>query len=1032
MENIMGDYFEIEKQDEEKICGQTSTLFPDYVITSEGIVEKNSGKVIDDISISFLDFNTHARKAIHRWAMLHGKMIDNTVMLSVVLMLSESDIMNIPYTGKKTWDEIYTVCSDYLSTGSNPSMLKTVDSVTGEVLSGWTYSNTNLIHIKTGKVVRDVPISALNLNIRAKNGLEKLEIKKISDFIGISYEDLFDIRNLGVGTVSAIGRKLNQYLTNHATDGAMILEEVQQESSSTDETPLSPDIPTPTVLVLAEDYAVVDGEIIRRSDSAQIADAAIETLKLSVRGSNCLRSCDITKVSQLVGMPFSDFRSIRNLGVATANEITEKLELYLESQTVQDDLPAEKLSLGNKILTCFEEDPFGAVTEELLVRLFADEKRADILDAVEKLIGENKLVSENRAYRRVYPSFYTTLEQFTENARESVQRKIDAVRMRSEGKTLEEIGQLWGVTRERVRQAENSILRKIFTAHNGLFREDSFAYLFENYAIEKELLDIVTEHNAKTIYYLEKRYPRGEKSAEEALDDKKLPVSLRREIEDWLNRDYFFVGGERIRINRRAVEDFVVRKYCVDGCSFDTFCEHYNEFLLSSDLSDETIESLLIFDNMKRSQNNRLMDSHTLLWGQNQHLRYYDVDAIDCTELLETLNLGRFQNVEISTKKFMWDYPDLMERYDIRDEYELHNLLKKLDVAKKYPTLHFVKMPTIRFGTIDRERLARDMLFELAPISANGLAEVLSEEYGYPIETIKANWLSGISEYYHQGIFSVDYQAMPDDHMHVLKENLKDDFYYFDDIKKIYRTLIPDADVSLISPYNLKRMGFRVNGIYAFQNFDTAEAYFTHLFTCKEIVDASAFHDRFRNIMMYSQVWKKLREDYTIIEFAPMQYIHISKLQKMGISREDLHDFCDEVYAFVELNSYFTMESLRKHGFEAALDLLGFDTQFYVSILREDRRFANWRLGHNIVFFSGCENPCQIGNRYVSIKAFVANYLQKIGSADVDELVATFESEFNIRLERHKIIEECKDSDLYYDRIMEKLYVNYDAYFEEI
>ena len=31
-----------------------------------------------------------------------------------------------------------------------------------------------------------------------------------------------------------------------------------------------------------------------------------------------------------------------------------------------------------------------------------------------------------------------------------------------------------------------------------------------------------------------------------------------------------------------------------------------------------------------------------------------------------------------------------------------------------------------------------------------------------------------------------------------------------------------------------------------------------------------------------------------------------------------------------------------------------------------------------------------------------------------------------------KIIEESKDTNLYYDRIMEKLYVDYDTYFEEI
>lgn len=1028
MDYITGDNFETEKQEDETTCGQNSVLLPGYLVTTKGIVEKSSGKIIDDVSIHLLEFSTRARNAIHRWAMTHEKMVDNTVMLSEILIISEVGLMGMTNIGKKTWDDILSVCRDYLTAGSRLPTTETVEPVAGALLSGWVCSGANLVHLKTGKAVRDVPISALNLNIRARNGLEKLQIKKISDFIGVRYEGLLYVRNLGVGTVSEIEKKLNRYLAGHMTDGDMISEEAHGEENPAAEL----DIPKPTVPVLAEDYAVVDGKIFRRNDLTQIADADIEILKLSARGKNRLYACSIRKVSQLIGMPFSDFRGIRNLGVTTVNEITEKLELYLERQIVQSDLPAEMISLGNKILTCFKEDPFGFVTEEALFHRFADEEQADILATVGKLIDKNELFTESGGYRRAYPSFYDVMDQLAENANESELRKIETIRMRSEGKTLEEIGELQGVTRERVRQTESSILRKIFDAHNGSFREDSLAFLFENYAVEKELLDALTEHNAQTIYYLEKRYTDGEKSIEEALDDKRLSVSLRRKIENWLNRDYFFADGEKIRRNRAGVEDFVVRKYCAEGCSYETFCERYNEFLFTTDLPDEAMESLLLFDDQKRTRINRLADSHALLWGQNHHLRYYDVDSMDPTELLETLDLGRFENVEISTRKFMRDYPDLMERYDIRDEYELHNLLRKLNIEKEYPTLRITKMPTMRFGTMDKEQLVRDILFELAPISTNGLAEVLSEEYGYPIETIKANWFSGISEYYHQGIFSVDYQAMPEDHMSLLKENLTDDFYYFHEIKKIYRALIPNADISLISSYNLKRMGFKVNGNYAVQNFDSAEAYFTHLFTCKEIVDASGFHDRLKNLTSYGEVWRNLRDDYTIIEFAPMQYIHISKLQKMGINRKDLHDFCDEVYAFAEPNSYFTMEYLRKHGFEAALDLLGFDTPFYVSVLREDRRFANWMIGHNTVFLVADENLCQPGNRYISTKGFIANYLQKIGSVDIDELLTTLEDEFNLKFERWKIIEECKNSDLYYDQIMEKLYVNYDAYFEEI
>jgi hypothetical protein len=72
------------------------------------------------------------------------------------------------------------------------------------------------------------------------------------------------------------------------------------------------------------------------------------------------------------------------------------------------------------------------------------------------------------------------------------------------------------------------------------------------------------------------------------------------------------------------------------------------------------------------------------------------------------------------------------------------------------------------------------------------------------------------------------------------------------------------------------------------------------------------------------------------------------------------------------------------------------------------------------------------GNKYISIKSFVVDYLEKVRSIDIDELVSIFEDEYNLRFEKYKIIEESKDTNLYYDRIMEKLYVDYETYFEEI
>lgn len=63
-------------------------------------------------------------------------------------------------------------------------------------------------------------------------------------------------------------------------------------------------------------------------------------------------------------------------------------------------------------------------------------------------------------------------------------------------------------------------------------------------------------------------------------------------------------------------------------------------------------------------------------------MRYYDIDSRDYKELLDTLALDRFSNTEISTLKFFNDFPELMNKYDIRDQYELHNLLKKYVIRK--------------------------------------------------------------------------------------------------------------------------------------------------------------------------------------------------------------------------------------------------------------------------------------------------------------------------------------------------------------
>ena len=63
---------------------------------------------------------------------------------------------------------------------------------------------------------------------------------------------------------------------------------------------------------------------------------------------------------------------------------------------------------------------------------------------------------------------------------------------------------------------------------------------------------------------------------------------------------------------------------------------------------------------------------------QWHRFRYYAIQEREYAPLLDALGLQYYEDMELSSLKLLRDNPELMAEYDIRDEYELHNLLKKI------------------------------------------------------------------------------------------------------------------------------------------------------------------------------------------------------------------------------------------------------------------------------------------------------------------------------------------------------------------
>lgn len=990
-----------------------SLLIPGYTLEDDHILSE-SGDHFPNLPIQELDISTRAARTLVR---AHIKT------LGELLLMSEKDLLAVQGMGQTSVSEIKKELAIHFSPvdgrkdSENAKEQKKI-SRHSLLIPGYTLEGEYILS-KSGRRISNRHVQVLQLSVRATNSLLNGKIHTIWDLLILDEDALYAIRNTGRTTVEELKKKVTEYLS--LTDQNPVSEETCEaepvlESTDNDGELQFPYL-DPLVSVLAPEYAFVDGIIYVRNTGGIIADRDISCLDLSVRPGRCLANAGIEKISQLINLPFTKLKRIPNMGTLSMNEVSEKLDQFLSTQTPVDSATAEAQLQFNVIharindYLCGHE--FDIVTIQQIIRALPEFMEEDISKVLVQLTEQGELCMVPQGYRKRH----TNVLEYIKNTSNIDDRSKDVVLRRAAGETLEQIGMTYGMTRERARQLEQKVFLNL-SRKKILFEEDRYQYLFSTYEIEKESLEELTDI---TWYYLNARYAPGKLPAEKALEDQSLSVALRRSLDQWIHRNTILVNGTYIPKQRSDIEDHILENYCKDEVHVDDFFSLYEEFLQQYTLTDEALQ---LNESIKRTRANRLSEAQNVLWKPYQRLRWYDIDAGNYEELLAVLNLGQYQNIEISSRKLFLNQPELMQHYDIRDEYELHNLLKKIHAEKDNPTMAFGRMPNIQFGTFDRDEAVRSMLNALSPVTGDVLAEALCAEYGHKKETIMSSWLSCISANYHHGVYTANNIEMPPNHAKLLKAQLTEDFYSFDEVSSIYRQTVANADVSSLTPYNLRKMGFLVGTSYVLQHHPTADAYFRSLLSARDVFDITPINRRFDRLSTYRLIEKEMRRNREIIEFEPGQFINIRRLRKLGITQEMLQSYCNHVWSFYPEEKFFSIASLRQDGFESELDALGFDELFYVSLLRESDHFSWQKVG-------GCIILGPPGQGF-STRDFLVDLVVRAGSMDLDDLVHLLQDRYHVALSRIDVLTETKGSGLYYDKIMDRLYADYDTYFEEI
>lgn len=911
----------------------------------------------------------------------------------------------------------------------------------------------------------NIEIEKIKLSVRAYNCLKNSMINTLDELMALDNDDLIKIRNLGEKSLY----ELNE-LRKNVNDGRIPFKDIK--SNNYKELNFN-DIKL--VRLLTEEGKQIETILFYYLNEYYTEDLLIKDLNLSVRSYNGLTSAGFNYVSELLDINYLEFVSIKNLGEKSRKEILRKIKdnthiTYkkdyesanfftdfekcidwilkdFNNSKISFDVTTFKTNIINnlKIITkenlfqfndiesflkegcnsiIYESQFFKSLFKDEIVRnisTIAEATFDDINKFFPKHITEtnllfnlvNNMVEENIIERveGKYKVYYPTLFEIINNI--SNERDKLIIESRFSGKTLEKVGCMLNLTRERVRQKEAKIIKKL-----PRVKEDAFKNIFEKYDWNKDAFIKSFEIDDRVYYYLNYKYTKGTIELEKTLEDNNIPVKVRQRIESFIYKDYLLVGNTRIKKEKQHILEYVLKSFCKDDISVDDLRDIYAMFLEDFNLYSEKLKYPI------RYFESTLANSNKVLWKLKKRLRYFDFSEFNAQKIISILSLEKYQNVEISALKIFNDYNEVMDEWGIKDEYELHNLMKKVIGDKNDLGIKFLRMPNIEFGNADRDMQVLELLIQSAPIENYNLAKLYEIEYGVKVETALANYFKSIEEYYHQGKYSIDYKSLNHYELEEMKEVLNDDIYLLNEVKDLYKKKFPQGDIATINPYSLRCLGFKVTSLFIYSDkFTSLEDFIKQKILNNDIFDATNLIKRFSNNQSFYNTFKAKKFEYEIIEFEPNIFITRNRLERNGINKKDLLDFVKSVDEFID-EEIFTIKLLKKRGFEHYLDNLGFGELFYSSILKYSEKYKSRRVDGSIIFKKSKD--------IITLNDLIEHIVTKFRKIDVYDLIDYVYEEYGIRINKWKISNIANEKELYYDSIMEKIYIDYDEYFEEI
>lgn len=628
---------------------------------------------------------------------------------------------------------------------------------------------------------------------------------------------------------------------------------------------------------------------------------------------------------------------------------------------------------------------------------------SDLVNLINTLLENKQVKREDFTYSLVKPRLKEELKKITN------EEHVDIVLKKLSGRTLESIGTEYNVTRERIRQIILKELKKFAITRE----EEKYKEIFETYNFDCDLFCDFFNVDKYVYYYLKEKYKIGNIEPSDLIDG--LNVDKRQL--SILKKRYNLITYKGENIVAKKLNILIAILKCSNrSLEFSEIINEYNRIINSNNIDIELLD-----ESDFRNVDSILNRSMYVLCDAGRYYRYYNVDVLDENVKQSLQNMLDVESGDYSSEFFFNNNELLMKNIDIRNEYELHNLLRKY-IGNYNGKIIYSRMPDILIDCEDKNDFIDNLIHELSPINLDEFVDYVYQNYGHKNNTFRALLISSFSKYITNGEIISECPEFTQEQQELLTERLTEDIYSVTTIKELLTDLFDVNDFKLINNMNMSKLGYKLRGNYIMKSSITnLEGYLHNIILNNDYYEIKPEMKKIGST--FSSYLYKFIYNLDLFEISDEKYITIKKLNELGISKEDIKSFISEIEKVISDNEYFNLYTLDKDNFLSNLKKYDFPDCFYESIISTIPNVKTLTVKNNVLFIKTDEQATR--------EKFINSFVTK-NKIFISEIKKNILDKYNIDLYEYYIKEFIDKKKYYFDNSIDCVYMSRDYYEEDI